>query len=127
MFVLNLAVVIGVIFLLQREAPRPLVITVPPTRAPAIAATRLNANQLATDRLAPATPIDTSIFPARINLNTATLEELQDLPAIGPVLAQRIIDYRSAHGRFRSVLELKEIQGIGDIIFDRVKELISVE
>jgi competence protein ComEA len=47
-------------------------------------------------------------------LNSATLEQLETLPGIGPSLAQRIIDWRTAHGRFNTVAELREVSGIGD-------------
>jgi len=49
-----------------------------------------------------------------LDLNAATLDELQDLPGVGPVLAQRIVDWRTANGRFNSVDELQEVSGIGE-------------
>jgi competence protein ComEA len=49
-----------------------------------------------------------------VDLNTATLAELQTLPGVGPVLAQRILDWRTEHGSFASVDELNEVSGIGD-------------
>ncbi|UZK56341.1 ComEA family DNA-binding protein [Streptomyces drozdowiczii] len=49
-----------------------------------------------------------------VSLNTATAEQLEGLPGVGPVLAQHIVDYRTQHGGFRSVEELREVNGIGD-------------
>jgi competence protein ComEA len=49
-----------------------------------------------------------------VNINTATLEEMESLPGIGPALGQRIIDYREQHGPFRSVDDLLNVSGIGD-------------
>jgi len=54
---------------------------------------------------------------AVVNLNTATLEQLDTLPGVGPVLAQRILDWRTAHGRFSTIDELREVSGIGDSRF----------
>ena len=49
-----------------------------------------------------------------VDLNTATLDQLEGLPGVGPVLAQRILDFRSTHGRFATVDELREVSGIGE-------------
>jgi competence protein ComEA len=49
-----------------------------------------------------------------INLNTATLDQLETLPGIGPSLGQRIIDHRQEHGPFRSVDDLLNVSGIGE-------------
>lgn len=61
---------------------------------------------------------------APVGLNTATLEQLDTLPGVGPVLAQHIIDYRTRHGGFRSVDELREVNGIGDRRFADLQNLV---
>jgi competence protein ComEA len=55
-----------------------------------------------------------SAFAATVDLNTATAEELDALPGIGPATAQAILDYRKEHGKFGSVDELDSVKGIGD-------------
>ncbi len=59
-----------------------------------------------------------------VSLNTATAEQLDTLPGVGPVLAQHIIDYRTQHGGFRSVDELREVNGIGDRRFADLQNLV---
>ncbi|GAA1354253.1 hypothetical protein GCM10009612_16250 [Streptomyces beijiangensis] len=59
-----------------------------------------------------------------VSLNTATVEQLDTLPGVGPVLAQHIVDYRSQHGGFRSVGELREVDGIGDRRFSDLQPLV---
>jgi competence protein ComEA len=61
-----------------------------------------------------------------VNLNTATLEQLQTLPGVGPVLAQRIIDYREQHGGFASVADLRQVTGIGDARYNDLKTRVTV-
>jgi competence protein ComEA len=63
---------------------------------------------------------------APVDLNSASLEQLDGLPGVGPVLAQRIVDWRTAHGRFASVDQLREVSGIGPSKFDDIRGLVTV-
>ncbi|WKU08545.1 ComEA family DNA-binding protein [Micromonospora sp. HUAS LYJ1] len=62
----------------------------------------------------------------RVNLNTATLAQLDALPGVGPVLAQRILTHRDQHGGFRSVGDLRQVDGIGDARYEQLKDLVTV-
>lgn len=62
----------------------------------------------------------------RINLNTATAEQLETLPRVGPKLAQRILDYRQVHGAFASVAELDAVPGIGEAMLAALEPLVMV-
>lgn len=61
-----------------------------------------------------------------VNLNTATRWELMSLPGVGEVLADRIIEYRTASGPFRAPEELMNVQGIGESLFDTLSCLVTV-
>ena len=63
---------------------------------------------------------------APVNLNTATLEQLDTLDGVGPGIAQRILDYREQHGGFRRVEELGEVPGIGDKRLAALTPLVAV-
>lgn len=62
----------------------------------------------------------------RIDINTASAEQLQLIPGIGEVLAQRIIDYRTEHTAFTTVEELMEVSGIGQVKFSKMKPYVKV-
>lgn len=62
-----------------------------------------------------------------ININLANRSELQKIPKIGPVTAQKIIDYRNKNGQFKSLNDLKHIKGIGERTFERIKSYISLK
>ena len=63
---------------------------------------------------------------AAVNINTATKEELDVLPGIGPVKAQAIVDYRKANGPFKSLDDLKKVKRIGDDTFDKLRGDIAI-
>lgn len=62
----------------------------------------------------------------RVHLNTATLEDLDALPGIGPVTAQKILDYRDSKGAFQSVDELDAVPGIGPARLEQLRELVDL-
>lgn len=62
----------------------------------------------------------------RININTADSAQLQELDGIGPATAQKIIDYRKENGRFSSIEDIKNVSGIGDKSFEKIKDRIKV-
>jgi len=61
-----------------------------------------------------------------VNLNTASQAELEELPGVGPVLAQRILDWRAQHGRFTTVDELGEVSGVGEKTFAQLQPKVTV-
>lgn len=63
---------------------------------------------------------------ARLNLNTASQSDLEQLPGIGPALAARIIDFRERNGGFRSVNDLQKVSGIGPKKFEQLKDHVTV-
>ena len=68
----------------------------------------------------------TSKEGAKVNINTATQNELDGLPGIGPALAQRIIDFREENGNFKSIEDIQNVKGIGDSKFDEIRDKIVV-
>jgi competence protein ComEA len=61
-----------------------------------------------------------------VNLNSATLEQLETVPDVGPAMAQRILDWRAEHGRFQSVAQLRQVRGIGDRKFAEMRDSVTV-
>jgi competence protein ComEA len=74
----------------------------------------------------PAAPFAGAPGGSRVNLNTAGAADLDALPGIGPVLAQRIVDHRTRHGPFRTVDQLDDVPGIGPAIAAELAELVTV-
>jgi competence protein ComEA len=68
----------------------------------------------------------TPVSGNRININTASAAELEALPRVGPALAQRIVDYRVAHGPFRAIEDVMQVNGIGPATFGQIKDLITI-
>ncbi len=63
---------------------------------------------------------------AKININTASAEELDKLPGIGPTTAKAIIDYRTKNGPFKTIDAIKDVPRIGDSLFEKIKDQITV-
>ena len=73
-----------------------------------------------------APPVAGGAPAGKVDLNTATVEQLDALPGVGPVTAQRIVEWRTRHGRFARVEQLREIEGIGERRFAQLRELVVV-
>lgn len=71
-------------------------------------------------------PAGSSTVAAVVDLNSADLAGLDTLPGVGPVLAQRIVDWRVQHGRFSAIDELGEVSGIGDKLLEQLRPLVRV-
>ena len=62
----------------------------------------------------------------KVNLNLATSSQLDQLPGIGPVIAARILQHRDENGPFRQISDIQQVAGIGDVIYSKIKDQISV-
>jgi competence protein ComEA len=82
-----------------------------------LAPTYVQAQATTSSRLAPGAPVD---------INSASQEALESLPGIGPVLAQRIMEYRQANGPFATVEDLQQVDGVGVDTFEKLKDLVTV-
>lgn len=67
-----------------------------------------------------------AVASGKVNINTASVAELETLPGIGEVIAQRIVDYRTQHGPFRSVRDLLKVEGIGQKKFESLQDHVTV-
>lgn len=68
-----------------------------------------------------------AVKASKININTADEGTLANLNGVGPALAQRIVDYRSKSGKFRTIEDLKNVNGIGDKVFEKIAPMITVK
>ncbi len=63
---------------------------------------------------------------AKININTATVEELVVLPGVGDSVAKSIVEHREKNGGFKTTDDLKQVKGIGDKKFEKIKDMVTV-
>lgn len=71
---------------------------------------------------------DEAAAPAGVvNINTADVAQLSNLPRVGAKLAQRIVDYRTEHGPFQKTTDLMQVKGVGDKMFERLSPYLAVE
>ena len=108
--------------------PEPIIIETPAVTLTAYVTPEPTAKIPATPRPSPTPEAPTAtVPPARININTASARQLEALPRIGPSMAQRIVEYRQAHGAFASAEALMDVPGIGEATFAAIKELITID
>jgi competence ComEA-like helix-hairpin-helix protein len=75
---------------------------------------------------ASSTPIPAALQSIKVNINTADLNRLEDITGVGPAIAQRIIDYRTANGPFQKIEDVIKVKGIGEATFQKMKDQITV-
>ncbi len=91
-------------------------------------ASKLTALTMVAALMAAIMPMGAAAAPPaeKININTAGSAELQELPRVGPKVAQRILDYREKNGKFSRIEDLMKVRGIGEKTFENLKDLITV-
>lgn len=77
-------------------------------------------------QIAPTSSVPVASQGSKVNINTASLQELMSLDGIGETYAQRIIDYRNANGPFTDISQIKNVSGIGEKRFEGIKDFITV-
>ena len=96
------------------------------TRIPGTVSVQRAAPEEAAEAEQPAAAEAADTADDRLDLNTASAEELQTLPGIGAVIAQRIVDYRALCGRFLDPEQLLEVDGIGEAKYEKIRDLVTV-
>jgi competence protein ComEA len=94
--------------------------------APLTDGTQILVPRAGQEGVAPAPVTGGAVAGGLVNVNSAIATELEELPGIGEVIAQRIIDYRTENGPFATVDELLDVSGIGDAILESIRELVTV-
>ncbi|HUW78474.1 MAG TPA: ComEA family DNA-binding protein [Candidatus Nanopelagicaceae bacterium] len=82
--------------------------------------------QIVVGEIQGATSANRTAQTGKVNLNSASLEQLDVLPGIGPVLASRIVAWRKAHGRFKTIDDLRQVSGVGDAKFADLRPLVRI-
>lgn len=117
------------VYTIRSSTSSPLVESVPPSSSnTTVSPTSPTSTEASDTPTSPTSGTTFSDFAAggSININTADLETLQQLPLIGPKIAQAIIDYREENGPFQSIGEITNVKGVGVTILDKIKDYITV-
>lgn len=78
------------------------------------------------ENIVPSSLVNGYVYENHININTASSEELQNLEGIGPSMAERILKYRETNGYFTSIDDIKNVSGIGEAKFNKIKDNITI-
>ncbi len=95
--------------------------------APKDAPSQAEPNQPMTVQATPPPGSVAATAPSKVDLNRASVDELTMLPGVGPVLAQRMVEWRKAHGRYRSVEDLQGVKGIGKKRLEQLRPLVTIK